>query len=91
MLLSKEDLKIEEKQKRTTHQLPEDCDSQVTLYSSSEITAAAILTPGVGVAMNYHTLKRIACALVKDINYTPQALTALGTEMTWIREAALEN
>jgi len=38
------------------------------------MTATAILTPGVGVAMNYHAIKRIVCALVKDINYTSQAL-----------------
>lgn len=55
------------------------------------MSAAAILAPGIGAAMNYHTIKRIACALVKDINYTLQALSAIGTEMNQIREATLEN
>lgn len=55
------------------------------------MTAAAILTPGIGVAMIYHTLRRIACTLVKDITYTSQVLTGLATEMTQIREATLEN
>ena len=64
-LLNKEDLEHNKQGKRSTHLIPEDCDSQVTLYSSSEMSAAAILAPGVGVAMNYHTIKRITCALIK--------------------------
>lgn len=67
------------------------CDSQVTLYSESELVAASFWTPGVGAAVNYHTMKRTMCVLVKDINYISQALTALSTEITQVRETALEN
>lgn len=75
----------------STYQLTEDCDPQVSLYSESELVAAAFWTPGVRVAVSHHTRKRTRCALGKYINCTSQALTALNTEMTQVREAALEN
>lgn len=75
----------------SAYQLTEDCDSQSTMYNESELVAAAFLNPGVRIAVNHHTRKRTMCALGKDINYTTQTLTVLNTEMTQVREAALEN
>lgn len=41
--------------------------------------------------MNYHTVKQIACELVKSISDISQALAALSEEMAQVREATLEN
>lgn len=40
--------------------------------------------------LEYQTIKCITCVLVKDINYTSQALPPIGVEMTQIKEATLE-
>ncbi|PKU33660.1 hypothetical protein llap_16041 [Limosa lapponica baueri] len=41
--------------------------------------------------MNYQTMKRLACALVKNINYTSQALSTIEEELGQLRQSTLEN
>jgi len=41
--------------------------------------------------MNHHTIKSLTYELLKNINFTFQALAALGEEVTQIREVMLEN
>lgn len=83
--------KQDKRVKRSAHQLDEACESEVTLFSPAEISAAAFLAPGVGVGMSYQTMKRLACALVKNINYTSRALSAIEEELGQLRQATLEN
>ncbi|XP_035752615.1 uncharacterized protein LOC118452534 [Egretta garzetta] len=84
-------MRQERRSRRSIHSLGEECDAEVTLFSPEEISAAAFLAPGAGVAMNYNVMKRLACALVKNINYTSQALSVIQEELSQIRQAALEN
>lgn len=73
--------------------LDESCDSQVHLLSKAEVDALTFSLVGVpGLAVGaYKTVKKLACAMVKNINSTSRALSLLNNEQQVLRQKILDN
>ncbi|KAM9585559.1 uncharacterized protein ACIBXB_008100 [Morphnus guianensis] len=82
-----------EKQKREIHHhaFEPECNDRVEFWSSSEIAAASILAPAVGVASALTNLRKLGCWLDKQSNLTSLALNGLLSDVDSIRHATLQN
>ncbi|XP_069079099.1 uncharacterized protein [Pleurodeles waltl] len=78
---------------RDTIQLPTDCDSEISLLSKTEYVSLAgsiVGVPGLAV-YNTRVINKLACLVVKNINYSSAALAELLLDVQGIRRAALQN
>ena len=78
---------------RDTLQLPEDCDSQITLLSQTEyisLGASIVGVPGLAI-YNTRVINKLACLIVKSLNNTSIALTELLSDVQSTRQATLQN
>lgn len=84
---------LQKRQRRDLQELTPDCDSKTWLLTKAEYISLAVSLVGVPALAthNARALNSLACALVKGLNSTSQALDALNRELKQVREATLEN
>lgn len=73
--------------------LSEDCDDSVNLLSKAEynaLTFSLVGIPALAVGA-YKEVMKLACAMVKNINYTSTAISMLNDEQKQHRQAILDN